>query len=119
MHEVAYSLGLLLAEGKRYDEAAVYLEKAARGMPERGRIHYNLGLLLQLLGRDAYAERELLAALRIEPDNFDFLYAAADHYLKRGRLGKAKRMAERMIEKHPSNRLGHDLLGYITSWPQE
>jgi tetratricopeptide (TPR) repeat protein len=119
MHEVAYSLGLLLAEEKRYEEAAVYLQKAAQGMPQRARIHYNLGLLLQLLGRDSEAEEELLAALRIEPNNIDFLYAAADHYLKRGRLSEAKRMAETMIEKHPSNRLGHDLLGFINSRMQE
>jgi len=119
MHEVAYSLGLLLAEAKRYEEAAVYLEKAARGMPQRARIHYNLGLLLQLLGRDSEGEQELLAALRIEPDNIDFLYAVADHYLKRGRLGEAKRMAERMIEKHPSNRLGHNLLGFINNRTSE
>jgi tetratricopeptide (TPR) repeat protein len=119
MHEVAYSLGLLLAEGKQYEEAAVYLEKAARGMPQRARIHYNLGLLLQLLGRHSEAEKELLAALRIEPDNIDFLYAAADHYLKRERLGEARHMAERIVEKHPSNRLGHDLLGFINSRLQE
>jgi len=31
LHEAAYSLGLLLAEMKQYTEAAVYLEKAARG----------------------------------------------------------------------------------------
>ena len=31
--DVAYSLGLLLAERKNYAEAAVYLEKAASGMP--------------------------------------------------------------------------------------
>ncbi len=113
MHEVAYSLGLLLAEKKRYEEAAVHLRKAADGIPRRARIHYNLGLLLQILGRDVEAERELLEALRIEPDNLDFLYAAADHYLKRGRLTEAKSMAEIMIAKHPENRLGHDLLGFI------
>jgi Tfp pilus assembly protein PilF len=115
MHEVAYSLGLLLAEGKRYEEAAVYLDKAAKGMPQRARVHYNLGLLLQYLGRDSEAEKELTAALRIEPDNLDLLYAAADYYLKRGRLSEARRLAETMVEKHPANRLGHDLLGLINS----
>jgi Flp pilus assembly protein TadD len=119
VHEVAYSLGLLLAETERHEEAVSFLERAAEGMPRHGRVRYNLGLLLQVLGRDKEAETELLGALRIEPDNPDFLYAAADHYLKRGRLGEAKRMAERMIGKHPSNRLGHDLLGFIESRMQE
>jgi Tfp pilus assembly protein PilF len=115
MHEVAYSLGLLLAEKERYEEAAVYLRQAARGMPRRGRVHYNLGLLLQHLDRDREAERELLGALAVEPDNLDFLYAAADFYLKRGRLEEARRIAETMAEKHPSNRIGRDLLGFIES----
>jgi len=115
LHEVAYSLGLLLAEKERYEEAAVYLQQAARGMPRRGRVHYNLGLLLQHLDRDREAERELLDALAVEPDNLDFLYAAADFYLKRGRLEEARRIAETMAEKHPSNRIGRDLLGFIES----
>jgi tetratricopeptide (TPR) repeat protein len=118
MHEVAYSLGLLLAEGKQYEEAAVYLQKAGKGMPQRARVHYNLGLLLQYLGRDREAEEELHMALAIEPDSLDFLYAAAEFYLKRDRLGEAKRMAETLIEKHPSNRLGHDLLGFINNRTQ-
>jgi Tfp pilus assembly protein PilF len=119
MHEVAYSLGLLLAEGKHYEEAAIYLEKAAKGTPQRARIHYNLGLLLQYLGRDSDAEKELAAALRIEPDNLDFLHAAADYYLKRGRLSEARRLAETMVAKHPSSRIGHDLLGFINSRMQD
>jgi Tfp pilus assembly protein PilF len=119
LHEVAYSLGLLLAEEKRYEEAAVYLERAARGMPQRARIRYNLGLLLQTLGQDREAENELLAALEIEADNPDFLYAAADYYLKRGRLAEAERMAVTLVEKHPADRLGRDILGLIRNLPQE
>ena len=88
-------------------------------MPERARVYYNLGLLFQVLDRDQEAERELIRALEIEPDNLDFLYAAADYYLKRERLPEAKRLAERMIEKHPSNRVGHDLLRFINSTLQE
>ena len=75
--------------------------------------------MLQILGRDSEAEKELLEALSIEPDNLDFLYAAADHYLKRNRITEAKRMAETMVAKHPSNRLGHDLLGFIKSRLQD
>ncbi len=45
LYEAAYSLGLLLVEMQNYREGAAYLEQASRGMPERARIHYNLGLL--------------------------------------------------------------------------
>jgi tetratricopeptide (TPR) repeat protein len=113
MYDVEYSLGLLLAEMKRYDEAATYLEKASRGLPGQGRIHYNLGLLLQQLQRASEAEAALVEALKREPDTMDYLYALADHYIKRGELVKAKALAERMIALHPDRRVGHDLLELI------
>ena len=71
-------------------------------MPERARIHYNLGLLLQHLKQDSDAEASLLKAQELEPDNLDYLYALADFYLKRKKLQKAKSIAEQMIAKHPT-----------------
>jgi Flp pilus assembly protein TadD len=113
LHDVAYSLGLLLGEMKQYSEAAEYLKSAAEGLPSRPRIQYNLGLILQVLGRDAEAEAALRAALDLAPDNMDYLYALADHYIKRGQLEKAHRVAQQMIEKHPGQRMGQELMQII------
>ncbi len=113
LYEVVYSLGLLLVEEKRFDEAEAFLKKAADGMPYYGRVHYNLGLLLQYMNRFPEAEVELLTALDIEPDNLDFLYALADHNIKRGRLLEARWLAERMIATHPENALGREILNFI------
>jgi len=113
IYEVHYSLGLLLAEEKKYAEAANYLKKAAKGMPERARIHYNLGLLLQHLKKDSDAELSLLKAQELEPDNFDYLYALADFYLKRRKLHKARSIAQEMVARHPAQRIGHDILNLI------
>jgi Tfp pilus assembly protein PilF len=110
MYEVNYSLGLLLAEEEKYTEAANYLKQAAAGMPDRARIHYNLGLLLQHLKKDSDAESSLLKAQELEPDNFDYLYALADFYLKRRKLIKAKRFAKEMVARHPNQQIGHDIL---------
>jgi tetratricopeptide (TPR) repeat protein len=112
-YEVQYSLGLLLAEKKMYDKAVGHLEIASQGLPGRSRIRYNLGLLLQHLKRDPEAEAALLGALEIEPDNLDYLYAAADHYLKRGKLVKARHIAEQMIEKHPDSAIGRNIINFI------
>jgi Flp pilus assembly protein TadD len=79
-------------------------------MPDRPRVHYNRGLLLQRLGRDVEAESALKRAAALEPANLDFLYALADFYLKRGRSSQAEQVAEKMIAAHPSQRIGHDLL---------
>jgi len=113
LYEVHYSLGLLLAENQKYDEAARHLEIAAQGLPGRGRVHYNLGLLLQHLKRNTAAEAALLAALEIEPHNLDYLYAAADHYLKRGELIKAADLARQIIQKYPRQTIGHDILNFV------
>jgi tetratricopeptide (TPR) repeat protein len=113
LHEVQYSLGLLLAEEKKYAEAAKYLDLAARGMPGRDRIHYNLGLLRQQLNQDSDAEASLLKAQELAPDNLDYLYALADFYLKRKKLQKARRIAREMVARHPTQRIGHDILQLI------
>ena len=113
LYDVAYSLGLLLGEMKQYAEAAEYLKRATKGLPERSRIQYNLGLVLQVLGQDTEAEAALQGALALEPNNMDYLYALADHYIKRGQLEKAEGVAKQMIEEHPNQRLGHELLQAI------
>jgi Flp pilus assembly protein TadD len=113
LYEVQYSLGLLLAEKKQYVAAARYLAAAAGGMPDHSRAHYNLGMLLDFLQRDMAAKSALLRALEIEPVNLQYLNAVAEFYIKRHRYREAKKIAERMIASHPSNRMGQDLLKYI------
>jgi Flp pilus assembly protein TadD len=113
LSEVKYSLGLLLAEEKKYEEAANYLELAAKGMPDNPRVHYNLGLLLDYLGKDVQAESALQRALELEPANIEYLSAIAQYYLKREMYQEAKRIAEQIISRHPNNRLGPQLLEIV------
>jgi Tfp pilus assembly protein PilF len=113
MYEVQYSLGLLLAEEKKYAEAANYLKQAAKGMPNRARVHYNLGLLFQYLKKDSDAEASLLKAKELEQNNLDYLYALADFYLKRNELLQARSIAKEMVARHPTQRIGHDILNLI------
>ena len=113
MHETAYSLGLLLAEEQKYDEALFYLTKAAEGMREYARVHYNRGLLLAYQQRDAQAENALQTALELEPENLDFVYALADFYLKRGQVDTAKPFAERLAAQEETREAGHQILRVI------
>jgi predicted Zn-dependent protease len=88
-----------------------YLKQAAAGIPDRARIHYNLGLLLQHLKQDSDAEAALLKARELQPDNLDYLYALAEFYLKRKKLQQARSIAQEMVARHPNQRIGHDILG--------
>jgi tetratricopeptide (TPR) repeat protein len=108
-HQAAYSLALLLVEMGEPAEGVEWLRRAAEGMPAHARAHYNLGLLLQQLGQEPEAEGRLAEALRIEPENLDFLYALADFYLKRGRFAETLALADRMISAHPEEQIGHDI----------
>jgi tetratricopeptide (TPR) repeat protein len=113
LYDVDYSLGLLLVELKRYDEAVNYLRKAAAGMPERPRVQYNFGLLLQGLKQYPEAENAFLAALRIEPDNYDFLYALAGNYLGSADRKKARITIERLLLLYPDNPAPRQMLEYL------
>jgi len=109
-YQVAYSLGLLLAEKKKYREAAHYLGLAARGMPDHSRVHYNLGMLLDYLRKDSEAEKALLRALDMEPENIVFLTALAQYYVKRNRVAEAMGMAKRILAADPKDRRGLEIL---------
>jgi len=113
LFDAYYYLGLLLAEKKNYSEAIIYMQKASKLMPERGRINYNTGLMLQYLGRNSEAENELLKALKNDPNNFDFLYALADHYIKLTEFAKARGVALKLKELYPSNSVGNEILNFI------
>ncbi len=115
LFDANYYLGLLLAEKKNYSEAVFYMQKASKLNPERARINYNTGLMLQYLGRNKEAETELLKAIKIEPNNFDFLYALADHYIKQTEYSKALNIAKQLKELFPSNTIGNDMINFISS----
>lgn len=52
--------------------------------------------------------------LRVEPDNFDFLFSMADFLLNRGRTNEAMWVVRRVVEKHQENTTGIEIIKYIT-----
>ena len=76
-------------------------------------LSHNLGLLEQQQQNTVAAEERLRRALELEPDNLDFQYALADHYIKRGLLEQAIPVVERMIVTHPDNPIGGQIMEYI------
>jgi len=101
--ELQYALGLLLAEQGRLAEAAGVLAKAAQLMPQRPRVHYNLGLALQRLGRSRAAEASLLTAQRLDPLGVEPAYALAVFYAQGGERARALEWAEKLQALHPAD----------------
>ena len=112
LYEVAYSLGLLLAEMKKYKDAESYLGKAAAGMAY-GRANYNHGQVLLVLNQPKEAEEALLTALSLEPQEQEFFFALADLYLKSGQPEKAQALANDMIRQSPEHSAARELLNYL------
>ena len=96
-----------------FEEAAVYLERAALGLPQRPRISYNLGLLQLYLKQIPEAESSLRRALEAEPENVDFLFGLADFSIKQGRFDEAEALAGRMLAVDPGNETGRQILRFI------
>ena len=46
-------------------------------------------------------------------DNFDYLYALTDFYLKRGKFKKARYYAEQILIKYHNRQMEYDLLNFI------
>ncbi|MBW2510977.1 MAG: tetratricopeptide repeat protein [Deltaproteobacteria bacterium] len=112
LYEVSYSLGLLLAEMQQYQDAEPYLGKAAAGM-NYGRAYYNHGQVLLVLKRPKLAEKALLTALSLNPQNQDFFVALADAYLKSGQTEKARELAINMSLQFPDHKAAMELLRYL------
>jgi tetratricopeptide (TPR) repeat protein len=106
----AYSLGLLLAELLRSEEAVAMLRQASNNLETatgqtatRNRVRYNLGLLLLQLKRHDEAEKELSDIIQSEPQNITFLYALTVSYFQRNATSQASAILDRIIKLDPQN----------------
>ncbi len=98
-----YSLGLLLAEVKRIDEAIEQFERAIIYMPQNVRVYYNLSLLYDKENTIEKAKETILKGLQIAPENEDLLYTAAYLYSKNGEIQNARNYALKLTTMFPNN----------------
>jgi tetratricopeptide (TPR) repeat protein len=116
--ELNYSMGLLLSEMNRLQEAVDYLHQASQIMNERARVQYNYGLALQHLQRYPDAERALIKAQRLEPDEPRFVHALVIIHLQQNQWKKALPYAKRLVELS-EDPAAKELLGYIQNQIEE
>jgi Flp pilus assembly protein TadD len=92
------------------EEAAEQLLRAATLQPNAARLHFNLGLVLQHLGRLEQATVPLSRAAELAPDDPSTLHALADNLARRGRLATSPRRRTRPHRGHPDYPAGPAML---------
>jgi tetratricopeptide (TPR) repeat protein len=113
--ELNYSLGLVLAEEQKNEQAAHYLGRAATLLPGRGRVRFNYALALIRVGRSAEAERALLEAAALSPADADVLYTLTIHYVNLKRWDRAEEFALRLVRARPDDAGARRLLAQINA----
>jgi predicted CXXCH cytochrome family protein len=114
-----YQLGLLLAEqDDDLSKAIAHLEQAATLDADRHRIHYNLGLAYQQLGRWTDAQQRLECAYRAAPTEDDYAYALAVLYSDRGKPELARDLLRALLHRNPRHESGAALLARLNRTPK-
>ncbi len=98
-----YFLGLILAGQNKLDSAAQYMDLAGHKLSRNSRIQYNLGLILQKLGRVNEAVTALQNAISISGDDPEYLYTLAWLYTISEKWDKAMEVLPRLAAVAPQH----------------
>jgi tetratricopeptide (TPR) repeat protein len=99
-----YYLALLYGEQKKYPEAIALLETATARSNRDPRILYNLGLLYQMTGQNDKCGATLMKGLKLDPCNFDLLYALFAFEMKQDNRVKAGIYMEKLRTCFPNEK---------------
>jgi len=94
---------LLPAEQQRLPEAVAALARSAKLLPQRARVHYNLWLALQQLGRRRESGAELSAAQRLDPRDAATVYVLAIFHAQGGDRTRALEWADKLQAMAPND----------------
>ncbi len=111
--EVLERLGKKDEVKKLRTQEAELLARDARLLPNNAPIHYRLGLVQYLLGREDEALRALSKAGELEPTSTEFLTALTLLYEKQQRWNLAMDAAKRLIRLEPHNEMFRQMLWNI------
>jgi predicted Zn-dependent protease len=114
--ELQFKEGLEALELGQRKVALGLFGSAASAMPKEARYHAFYGQMLA--GHEQTqraAEAELLAAIKLDPQNADYRVMLAELYRDLGLKLRAKGEAERAVAADPNNRKARELLRGLTS----
>lgn len=96
-------MGRALQDGKRYDEALIYMTFSVIEKPENPHYHYNLASILEKMERYDDAISSLERCLEINPNIVDARKRIGNIQLKAGRSKEALKAYKAALEKAPDD----------------
>jgi predicted Zn-dependent protease len=96
-----------------FARADYYADRLVSRYPDQPEVHYFRGTLFTFENKNADAEREYRAELRISPQHVPAMLALANIGLENDQLEEAASLAKRSIELEPKNAEAHHVLGRV------
>jgi len=110
--QVLADLGRCLSGLQRFEEAETHLRRALDGL-DNASTRYDLGFVLDRLGRLPEALVEYQRALERNPNHVDSLNNLGVLLARQGRLDEAARQLERLVAVNPDSADAHANLGIV------
>lgn len=110
--QVLDALGRCLVRKTRLSEALICFDRAVALEPHVAILHFNRGLALRLLGRDAAAVQALQTCVGLSP-SFEPYLRLAEAELAVGALADAEKSARKAAALRPQDYLGHEVLARV------
>jgi len=105
---------------KRFDDAAIYMNRAIAITPDNERTHFNLGVIHEKMLKYADAVRDYEAALNIKDSYLEARYRLAVVLIHENRLDDSFQQLTRIIAEKPDFRSARYYLGMIyKKWDQK
>ncbi len=108
-----YSLGTLLSDRGRLEEAAASLERAVRIDPSYANARTNLGNVLARLGRLEEAAEQYRAALKLRPESPEDHSNLANVLMNQGKSAQAREHLSLALKLNPRFAEAHNSMGIL------
>ncbi|MCC6544411.1 MAG: tetratricopeptide repeat protein [Nitrospirae bacterium] len=108
------NLGMIYLAQRKLDMAAMELEKAAEGYPDKAQIHYNLGVVYYRQDRLDLAEKSFREALRIDPEYHKPYLNLGILYMRQGRAADAHQALVKAMSLSPGDLSSRFYLGILS-----
>lgn len=111
--EYLLRLGMILADGSLFTDAAAAYQRALKTRPRDADLHNLLAVTLRRLGRADEARKHYLAAGRLNPNLVDVWYNLANLELSERRYAEAKAGFRKAIALRPDLAVAYNNLGRV------